>query len=114
MMNDGDRFHAGRCDEDEAVIRCTDLTVAYGDEVVLEIADDGVGSPKANLEKIFNLGFSTKGGAGGAGIGLALSDRIVREHAGTIEVASTPGEGTTFTVRLPSPPPDLPEPPRRS
>jgi two-component system NtrC family sensor kinase len=72
-----------------------------GDEVVVQIEDDGVGIPAQELPQIFDLGYTSKGGTGGAGIGLALTRRIVREHGGSIDVESRPGEGTTFTVRLP-------------
>jgi signal transduction histidine kinase len=72
-----------------------------GDEVVVEIRDDGVGIGEQDLAKVFDLGFTTKGGAGGAGIGLALTRRIIREHGGSIDVRSESGKGTTFTVRLP-------------
>lgn len=71
------------------------------DEVIVEISDDGVGIDAQELAKIFDLGYTTKGGAGGAGIGLALTRRTIRQHGGSIDVASTPGKGTTFTVRLP-------------
>jgi signal transduction histidine kinase len=98
----------------QAIEREGEIRVATrreGDDVVIEISDDGVGIPKKNLRKIYDLGFTTKGGAGGAGIGLALTHRIVREHDGTIDVASKPGEGTTFTVRLPlRTPPQEPSP----
>ena len=66
-----------------------------------------VPDPADHEPKIFDLGFTTKGGAGGAGIGLSLSRRIVEEHGGTIGVSSKLGRGSTFTVRLP-----LAEPPR--
>ena len=88
----------------QAIEREGEIRVATrhdGDEVTIEIRDDGMGIPQKNLQRIYELGFTTKGGAGGAGIGLALTQRIVREHHGTIEVTSAPGEGTTFTVRLP-------------
>ena len=77
------------------------VTRRSADEVTIEITDDGEGIAEQDLSKVFDLGFTTKSGAGGAGIGLALTLRIVREHDGTIDVDSTPGEGTTFTVRLP-------------
>jgi signal transduction histidine kinase len=81
--------------------RISIVTRRGADEVTVEISDDGAGIPAEDLPKIFDLGFTTKSGAGGAGIGLALTLRIVREHGGTIDVSSTPAKGTTFTVRLP-------------
>ncbi len=72
-----------------------------GEDAVVEIADDGPGIPRDDLPKIFDLGFTTRGQRGGTGIGLALSQRIVQEHGGTIEVTSEPGRGSAFAVRIP-------------
>jgi len=76
-------------------------TRVTGGKVVVEITDSGVGIPEENLARVFDLGFTTKGGTGGAGIGLALTRRIVQEHDGTIHARSAPGQGTTLTVLLP-------------
>jgi two-component system NtrC family sensor kinase len=93
----------------QAIDREGEISVATrvaGKKVIVEIADSGAGIAEEDLPRIFDLGFTTKGGAGGAGIGLALTRRIVEEHDGTIAVRSAPGQGSTFTVRLPlkSPP----------
>jgi len=68
--------------------------------VRIEIADTGAGISQENLSKIFEPYFSTK--ETGTGLGLAIVQKIVETHHGTIEVASKQGEGTTFTVKLPS------------
>ena len=60
--------------------------------------DDGPGIPPDVQEKIFVPFFSTK--EDGSGIGLSLSRQIMRLHGGHISVRSTPGEGTTFTLRF--------------
>ena len=65
----------------------------------LRIADTGQGIQPDHLAKIFDPFFSTK--EGGTGLGLALTQQIIVEHGGAIEVASEPGRGTTFTVKLP-------------
>ena len=67
--------------------------------VELRVQDTGVGIPPANLQKIFDLYFTTKDH--GTGIGLSMVYRIVQLHDGEIEVHSTPGRGTTFRVLLP-------------
>lgn len=67
--------------------------------VELAFADTGAGIPKESLEKIFTPFFTTK--EGGTGLGLAITQRIVEGHGGTVTVESTPGQGTTFRVRLP-------------
>ena len=66
----------------------------------IRVRDTGVGIPPENLEQIFNLYFSTK--PAGTGLGLPMARKIVEEHRGTISVESTPGQGTVFTVDLPT------------
>lgn len=73
-----------------------------GDRVAISVRDTGEGIAPELLEKIFHLYFSTK--PGGTGLGLAMVKRIVEEHGGTIEVRSRPGEGSTFSIRLPARP----------
>jgi signal transduction histidine kinase len=73
------------------------------DKKSLEIsfADTGEGISKENLSKIFEPFFTTKKVGQGTGLGLSVSYGIVKEHGGNIEVESTVGQGTTFTVILP-------------
>ncbi len=77
-------------------------TESFGDEIELRIADTGVGIPPANLQRIFDPGFTTKGPAVGTGLGLAIVYQIVAEHGGQILVDSEPGRGSEFTLRLPA------------
>ena len=63
------------------------------------IADEGVGIPLEDKDKIFRLYYTTK--TGGSGIGLSLVYRIIQQHDGSIDVSSEVGRGTTLTVRLP-------------
>jgi signal transduction histidine kinase len=72
-----------------------------GDRAVVEICDTGVGIEPEIRDRIFDPGFTTKGVGVGLGLGLAISYRIVQDHRGEIEVASSPGEGSRFRVRLP-------------
>ena len=72
-----------------------------GDSVVLEFADTGRGISEEERERIFDPGFTTKGVGVGTGLGLSISYRIIEEHKGTIDVASEPGKGSVFTIRLP-------------
>jgi signal transduction histidine kinase len=70
--------------------------------VFVEISDDGAGIPEDIRHRIFEPFFTTKEVGKGTGQGLSLSrSLIVDRHGGTITVDSTPGAGTTFTVRLP-------------
>ncbi len=85
---------------------------ALGEQLIeLRITDSGQGIAPEHLAKIFDPFFSTK--EHGTGLGLALTQQIVVEHGGTIEVKSELGHGTTFTVRLPvapAVPDDAPDP----
>jgi len=67
--------------------------------VRLTFADQGSGIREEDIDKIFQPYFTTKDV--GIGLGLAITERIIKEHDGQITVASRPGEGTTFTVLLP-------------
>lgn len=66
-----------------------------------DICDTGPGIPPEILDQIFDPFFTTKEAGEGTGLGLAISYSIVKQHGGYIEVASKPGEGTTFSVYLP-------------
>ena len=77
-----------------------------GASVLLEVEDNGVGIPLEEQGKVFDLFYSTK--KGGTGLGLAIVDRIARAHGGQARVRSTPGEGTTVTVEIPSAAPEAP------
>jgi signal transduction histidine kinase len=70
-----------------------------GEAVRFEVADTGPGLAPELQARIFEPWVTTK--PGGTGLGLAIAARIVEEHGGRIEVASRPGKGATFTVRLP-------------
>ncbi len=69
--------------------------------VQLQIEDTGVGVPAANLNRIFDPGFTTKGVGVGTGLGLAIAYRVIQEHGGRIDVQSAEGRGTVFTITLP-------------
>jgi signal transduction histidine kinase len=69
------------------------------DGAVIAVSDTGRGIPAEHLPNIFRPFFTTKGH--GTGLGLSLARRIIEEHRGQIDVASGPGKGTTFSVRLP-------------
>lgn len=69
------------------------------EQLSVSFTDTGTGIPEENLSKIFEPLFTTK--AKGIGLGLAISKTLVEDHEGTIEVESTVGTGSTFTVKLP-------------
>lgn len=68
-------------------------------QFLLSFRDQGVGIEPQDLEKVFQPYFTTK--EAGIGLGLAITERIIKEHGGVLVVASERGVGTTFTVRLP-------------
>ncbi len=73
-----------------------------GDKVILKVGDTGVGISPEHLEKIFEPFFSTKPVGKGTGLGLSVTYGIVQQHGGTIEVESTVGKGSVFTITFPS------------
>ena len=83
---------------DGGTLRLT-CAAAPRERVEVRIEDTGVGIPPEHLGRIFDLYFTTKDH--GTGIGLSMVYRIVQMHDGEIEVQSTPGRGTKFTIALP-------------
>jgi two-component system, NtrC family, sensor kinase len=80
----------------------TAATKNLGDKVEIRIRDNGTGIPPEVKDKMFNPFFTTKPAGEGTGLGLSLShDIIVKQHAGSIEVDTRPGEFTEFRIVLP-------------
>ncbi|MGH6924881.1 MAG: GAF domain-containing protein [Propylenella sp.] len=77
-------------------------TKNLGESVEIRIRDNGTGIPPEVKEKLFNPFFTTKPAGEGTGLGLSLShDIVVKQHSGTIEVATEPGAFTEFRIVLP-------------
>jgi two-component system NtrC family sensor kinase len=88
---------------DDAIGRITIRTGRDGDEVHVAVQDDGIGMDESVRERVFDPFFTTKPVGQGTGQGLSLAhDIVVRRHGGRIEVASTSGCGSIFTVCLPA------------
>jgi len=90
--------------------RVDDRLVGYeiiekGDYVVLEVVDTGVGIPPENMERIFEPFFTTNemSSTTGRGLGLAIVRRVVQDHGARIDIKSTVGKGTTFSMYFPVP-----------
>ncbi|ASM79117.1 hypothetical protein VITFI_CDS3340 (plasmid) [Vitreoscilla filiformis] len=77
-------------------------TRAVRNGVVIEVSDNGSGIPANVLPRIFDPFFTTKKVGEGTGLGLSIAQRIVHDHGGRIDVASTVGVGSKFSVYLPS------------
>ena len=84
-------------------------TRRMSDQVEIRVRDNGNGIPPDVIDKIFNPFFTTKPTDQGTGLGLALSNDIVREHGGTIKVHSEPKEFTEMTIALPAVRPTVPQ-----
>lgn len=74
---------------------------AGGRNVEIAVSDTGSGIPEGELANLFDPFYSTKEAGRGLGLGLSISYGLVRDIGGAITVASVPGKGSTFTVRLP-------------
>jgi len=76
------------------------LSAAQQDgQAIIDIIDTGKGIPPEAVDKIFQAYYTSK--KGGTGLGLAMTQRIIKEHGGTLTVKSEPGKGSDFTLRLP-------------
>ena len=92
-------INAGQAIKEDGLIRIA--TGVEGEEVWIDIIDNGSGISKEHLTRIFDPFFTTKQVGVGTGLGLSLSYSIIGKHHGRIEVDSTPGTGTRFRIRLP-------------
>ncbi len=81
---------------------CVTLTLDRDQAFALiSVQDDGAGIPPENLPHIFERGFTSRADGSGDGLGLFLVRSMALEHGGTVTVDSRPGQGSTFTLRLP-------------
>lgn len=80
--------------------RANPYSLKEGKYVKITFSDNGPGIPKDNLNKIFDLFFTTKEGS--SGLGLSISYSIVKRHGGIMDVESEPGKGTKFFIYLPA------------
>ena len=86
------------------------LTTLDDNHIRVSIEDNGVGIPKADQEKIFNLFHTTKPAGKGTGLGLSIVHDILHQLGGSVRVASEPGQWTRFVVEIPLVPPETPLP----
>ncbi len=77
-------------------------SAANNGSVEIEITDTGMGIQRENLHRVFDPFFTTKATGRGTGLGLSVSYGIIKEHAGKIEVRSTPGKGASFRMEFPA------------
>jgi PAS domain S-box-containing protein len=103
---DGDgtvKIRIGRSEDDSAEVgsRRGDAwgVDEFDEEAIVEVSDDGRGISEEDLNRIFNPFFTTR--PGGTGLGLPAVRRIAHAHGGRVEVSSSPGKGSTFSIHLP-------------
>ena len=88
---------------DRPVVLAVDSEGAHG--VRFSVIDEGVGIDPEELDRVFELFYRTKEGArtaDGSGLGLAITRKMVSALGGTVSASSTPGEGSTFSITLPT------------
>ena len=94
-------LNAADASPDDTEIRLISRAAGSYDSLVqFLVVDKGKGIPASDLDRVFDPFFTTR--PGGTGLGLAICQRIVLGHHGRIQVQSTPGRGSTFTVTLPA------------
>ena len=97
--------NAGKYSEPDSPIRV--FAHHQGDSILIGVSDEGIGIPAGERDKIFQKfvrgADAKRAGVRGVGIGLALVQRIVEAHGGSVQVDSQPGRGSTFTIVLPAP-----------
>ena len=91
--------NAAQAIRERGVIRLS--TAVHREQLVVTVADNGCGIAPEHLGRIFDPFFTTKPVGKGTGLGLHIAYTIIQSHHGSIDVASVPGEGTCFTLRLP-------------
>ena len=94
-------MNAKQAMEGQGQIRISTDHDSSRNEVIVTVADTGSGIPPEILEKIFDPFFTTKPTGQGTGLGLSVSYGIIKDHQGEINIQSTPGEGSAFTITLP-------------
>ena len=93
-------INASQAIEDKGEIRIA--TYSDGNNVKIEIQDNGTGISPEHLKRIFDPGFTTKGVGVGTGLGLSICYQIIQDHRGAIKAESEFGKGTKFTITLPT------------
>ena len=105
-MPDGGKLLITTSNEQLDTEKAESLAVAPGLYICLTVSDTGCGIPKEVLPRIFDPFFTTKEVGKGSGLGLSMVHGIIQQHRGAINVDSTPGSGTVFTIYLPVTEPD--------
>ena len=87
--------------DDGGTLQVTVAQAPSGHEIRIDVADTGPGIEAEIIDRIFDPFFTTKKEGVGTGLGLSVSYSIIKKHGGRMEVDSTPGQGTRFSIYLP-------------
>lgn len=101
LMNALDAMPEGGRLEINASVSESNANPGSTDSLTVMIRDNGTGIPPHIQEQIYEPFFTTKGEGKGTGLGLSICSGLIRSHGGTIDISSTPGEGTLVTIQLP-------------
>ena len=102
MINAVQAINNKRIQDGEEFIGKLHLSTSVNDDTLeIRFQDNGVGIPEEIRSKLFEPFFTTKTVGEGTGLGMSISYGIIEEHGGRIEVDSTVGEGTAFSIYLP-------------
>ena len=96
----GNAIDACKGDQKKEAPKITFEIREHEKNIIIEISDNGMGMDTETLGKIFTPLFSSKGKKG-TGLGLFISNTIIEQHGGTINVKSTPGQGALFQIEIP-------------
>ena len=88
-------------DELEAVVRITVSAGRHDGDLVISVADNGIGIPEAQRRRVFEMFARVDRSGAGHGVGLSTCQRIVERHHGRIWAGPTPGGGTTVSFTMP-------------
>ncbi len=87
--------------ENNGIIKISSAYDSNDKEVTIRIIDNGTGMSPEVLRQAFNPFFTTKPVGSGTGVGLSMTERIIKRHGGSINISSKEGDGTTVTMILP-------------
>jgi signal transduction histidine kinase len=87
--------------DNEGTIKITSKWCRKDSQIIIRIVDSGRGMSPEVLRQAFNPFFTTKPVGSGTGVGLSLTERIIKRHGGMIRLESTVDRGTTATIKLP-------------
>ncbi len=97
LLNASQAIEEGKADENLIRVDCRHV----GQEIIITISDSGMGIPDDHLERVFERFFTTKPSGSGTGLGMSVSQEIISNHGGRIDIASSVARGTEVTIMLP-------------